>query len=216
MLNTLIIDDEQHCIDNLLSLLSTENEIDVVGTATSIKTARKLIQELNPDLLFLDIDLTDGTGFELLEMFPNPSFQVVFATGHNEYAIKAFKHSAIDYLMKPVEQEGLELAIEKALSQKNNSGNTQKLELMIKSLQQNKFSKIALPSMDSCEFVNKEEIICCESDSNYTYFHLADNRKIVSTINLKKVSEILSDINFYRVHKSYIVNINFIKKNTKI
>lgn len=215
MLKAIIIDDEQHCIDNLTNLLTYNKDVSLIGTATSVKSAKELIKKNNPDLLILDIDLADGTGFDLLEMFPNPSFQVIFATGHNEYAIKAFKHSAIDYLMKPVEKQGLESAIDKVFQQKNNSGNTKKLELMIKSLQQNKFSKIALPSTDSCEFVNKEEIICCESDSNYTFFYLSDKRKVLSTMTLKSVCEILTDVNFYRVHKSFLININFIKKTLK-
>jgi two-component system LytT family response regulator len=215
MLKTIIIDDEQHCINNLIHLLSFKKDVNIIGVAMTVKSAQEIIIKNNPDLLILDIDLGDGTGFDLLELFPNPTFQVIFATGHNEYAIKAFKHSAIDYLMKPVEKQGLESAIDKVFQQKNNSGNTQKLELMIKSLQQNKFSKLALPSMDSCEFVNKEEIICCESESNYTYFYLSDDRKVLSTMNLKRVSEILTDANFFRIHKSFLININFIKKTLK-
>jgi len=215
MLNALIIDDEQHCIDNLLVLLSKEENINIIGTAMSVSNSIDLIKKLNPELIFLDIDLPDGTGFDLLEAFPNPNFQVIFTTGHNKYAIKAFKHSAIDYLMKPVEKVELIEAIGKANQQKGNSSNIKKLELMIKSLQQNSFSKIALPSMDSCEFINKEEIICCESDSNYTFLYLIDNRKLITTLSLKKVCELLTDQIFFRVHKSFVININFIKKIMK-
>jgi len=169
MLKAIIIDDEQPCIDRINQLLEHQNEISIIETALTIQSAKELIKTHKPDLIFLDIDLSDRTGFDLLEQFPNPNFQVIFTTGYNEYALKAFRHSAIYYLLKPIEKEQLFSAIDKAIIQKGNAKNTEKLDLMMKSLQSKNFSKIIIPLLDSYEFINKDEIISFKSDSKINF-----------------------------------------------
>ena len=156
--------------------------------------------------------MPDGTGFNLLEQFQNPKFQVIFTTGHNDFAIKAFKHSAIDYLLKPIEKEELIPAIDRAVEQINIANKGEKIEFMLSSLEQNKFTKLALPSADGIEFVEKNDIIFCEADGSYTQIHLINDKKILSSYNLKKIGDLLSDKHFFRVHKSFVISLQHIEK----
>ena len=212
MLNAIIIDDEQRFIDVIKDYLSRIDAVQLTGEAKSVVEGVALIKEVQPDLIFLDIELPDGISFEILSQFPNKNFQVIFTTGHNEYAIKAIKHSAIDYLLKPIPENDFVSAVHKAINLHGNKVNAQKLELMLSNLSNNEFSKIAIPSMDGFEFIDKKQIVCCEADVSYTTFHLADNQKIVSTNNIKKIEDVLSEKNFFRLHKSFIVNIKHIRK----
>lgn len=215
MLKIIIVDDEAHCRNLLKEFLAFDNHLFISAEAENVAEAAKLIIEHKPDLIFLDIELPDGTGFDLLEAFPKPSFQVIFTTGHNEYAIKAFKHNAIDYLLKPIDSLELKSALDKVEHYSGNTDHYKKLENMLISLEQNVFSKIVIPAMDSFEFLSKKDIWLCESDGNYSNIYLSDGRKILSTLTLKKLEEILTERNFFRVHKSYIININAIKKISK-
>lgn len=215
MITAVIIDDESHSSSRLQKMLSLHDTIKIVGLAEDVVGGIKTIQQKNPDLVFLDIEMPDGSGFDLLEQFQKPNFQVIFITGHNEFAIKAFEHSAIDYILKPVQEKDLSRAIEKAIYLVDRLHNVEKIELMLRSLENKEFSKLALPSMNSFEFINKKDIICCEADSNYTHVYLSDQRKLTTTNTLKKMDEILTERNFFRVHKSFIININFVKKVSK-
>lgn len=212
MITCLIVDDEKQFVHVIENYISKFHELNLIGTAGSIKEATELIVKLQPDLIFLDIELTDGMSFEILANFPNRNFQVIFTTGHNDYAIKAIKHSAIDYLLKPVQESEFNEAVEKAIKLYGNKSNTQKLELMLSNMSKNEFSKIAIHSIDGVEFIDKKDILYCEADVSYTTFFLENNFKIVSTNNLKKVESILIENNFFRLHKSFIVNIDKIKK----
>lgn len=214
MLKTLIVEDEQHCIDALLEHLQPYKQIKILGIANNLSIAKQKIEQLKPDLLFLDIELPDGVSFELLAQFPTPNFQVIFTTGHNDYAIKAFRHSAVDYLLKPIEKKELDEAVRKVFSNRNDN-QRQKLELMIKSLEKNTFSKLALPGIDSFELVEKKDIMYCEAEGSYTNIYTADTRKIVTTHPLKKLDSLLFESHFFRLHKSHVININFIKKILK-
>lgn len=215
MLKTLVIEDEILARKTVKEILAEIPVVELIGEADSIAKSVALINKLNPDLLLLDIELKDGNSFEILKHFPNPKFQIIFITGFNQFAIKAFRHSAIDYLLKPVEEKLLKNAINKALNKKDFELNSQKIDLMLKSIQNNDFNKIAVSSIDGYELINKNEILYCESDGNYCDFYLSNGTKIISTNTLKKVQELLFENNFYRPHRSYILNINFVKKVVK-
>lgn len=212
MITCLIVDDEQGFVNVIENYVSSIPELNLLGSAGSVAKATELIINLRPELIFLDIELSDGMSFEILSNFPNRNFQVIFTTGHNDYAIKAIKHSAIDYLLKPVIEEEFKLAVEKAIKLHGDKSNAKKLELMLSNLSKNEFSKIAIHSIDGIEFIDKKDILYCEADVSYTTFYLENNKKIVSTNNIKKMESILLENNFFRLHKSFIVNIDKIQK----
>lgn len=212
LISCLIVDDEQRFVHVLENYVSKFSMLKLLGTASSVAEATEQIINLQPELIFLDIELTDGTSFEILSKFPNRNFQVIFTTGHNDYALKAIKHSAIDYLLKPVQEDEFKLAVEKAIQLHGDKSNAQKLELMLSNLNKNEFSKIAIHSIDGIEFINKKDVLYCEADVSYTTFFLENDKKVVSTNNIKKVESILLENNFFRLHKSFIVNIDKIKK----
>lgn len=215
MLAAIIIDDEAHCREELKLLLQEVADIQILAEGDSVSSGISLVLEHQPDLIFLDIEMQDGNGFELIEHFNKPIFQVIFTTGHNEYAIKAFKLSAVDYLLKPIDEIELTNAISKAKRLVGDKTNNEKINLLLQSLDKKEFSKIAIPSMDSFEFIEKSEILYCEADSNYSIVHLQNGNKIISTYTLKKMDELLSEEHFYRVHKSFILNVNFVDRILK-
>ncbi len=212
MISAVIIDDEKLCRNALIALLKPVEDITVIGQASNVKEGESLIKTLNPQLVFLDIEMPDGTGFDLLNKFSNPNFQVVFTTGHNAYAIKAFKHSAIDYLLKPVQKNEFLDAVEKVKKLSSFSNKQDQLTLMLKALKDQEYSKIAIPSVEGYEFVEKNDIVCCEADGSYTTIHLNANKKVISSYNLKRLNDLLQENGFFRIHKSYIINTKFIKK----
>lgn len=210
-----IIDDEQSCRQALISLL-TDNfpEIRIAGEAASLEEARKLVGEVHPDLVFLDIQLPDGSGFELLQKISSFEFHVIFITAYDQYAIQAIRHSAIDYLMKPVDPDEFIAAVKKS---KHMSLNIEMLTRQVKVLLKNKddFHRIALPTIDGLRFIDLNEVLYCKSDSNYTWFHLQNGEKILVTRTLKEYDETLSDNFFVRIHQSYLINIRFVDRYVK-
>lgn len=215
MLKILIVDNETHCRNQLKLQLAKYSEGFFIKEADSLTTGIKEVKTTKPDLVFLDIDLADGTGFDLLQEFPNPTFQVIFATAFNEFAIKAFKHSALDYLLKPIEQEDLAKALDKVMAIEGMKNQNEQMSLLLSTLKSSSFSKIAIPQMDSISFIEKDKIVCCESDVNYTLIYTSDNQKVMSTNTLKRMDELLQEHYFFRVHKSFIVNVNFIEEISK-
>ena len=213
----MIVEDEPEAVTHLINQLGRCNEdIRVIGIAKSVREAVKLIPAENPDLVFMDIELQDGTGFDVVNQLKNLQLKVIFTTAHNGYAIKAFRHNAIDYLLKPVRGEELNEAIAKAKGTfEDEVVHRKKMELMIQSVKMSDFSKIVIPAMDSFEFLDKKDIILCIAESNYTYITTTGQPKLITTYLLKKVEELLTEPNFFRVHKSFLININFIKKLNK-
>lgn len=212
MHKAIIIDDELLCRNAIAEKIINHPSVDIVGQAKNVQEGILLIKKVSPEILFLDVEMPDGTGFNLLEQFPSRNFQVIFTTGHNDYAIKAFKHSAIDYLLKPVEKEDLYSAVDRAILQVKQANSTKKIEFMLNSLKNNNFSKLALPVADGVEFLNKPEILYCEADGSYSHIHLVNGDKIIVTYNLKKMSDLLGEKDFYRIHKSYIIALEAIEK----
>jgi two-component system LytT family response regulator len=189
-------------------------EIEIIGTAKSVVEASKILQKTQPDILFLDIMLGDGTGFDILEIVPNLKSKIIFVTASDEFAIKAFRFAAIDYILKPYSQEDLSTAIEKATNQI--APETAQLEVLKQNLTSNNNpKKISLATSEKIMVVSLDEIIRCESDNNYTTFYLENNSKILVSKTLKYYADLLTEFNFLRVHQSHLINIKYIKEFIK-
>ncbi len=214
MLKVLIVEDEKDTRDLLKSMISQSfSDIEIVGEVESVTDGIKAIDETNPDVVLLDIDLTDGTGFEIIEQTKHKNFMVVFITAHNEYAVKAFRISAIDYLLKPIDINDLIDAIEKCKEQKKIGELNYKLEALFSNLKSevNQDKKIVLKSSDSIHVVPIHEIIRCESDNSYTTFYLKNGKKLIISKTIKEFDDLLSEFGFFRPHQSHLVNINYIE-----
>jgi two-component system LytT family response regulator len=213
MLRTIIIDDEENIRILLRSILHSHCPgVEIVAEAGSVAEAYEAITLHKPDLILLDIRLGDGTGFGLLEKFEKIDFRIIFITSYEQYALKALKLSAIDYIVKPVITEELTAAIEKA-RRLIGSGEEQPLKVLVDNARNipNHDKKIVLKTADRFHFVQVADIIRCESDSSYTKFFLADNSTILISRTLKEFEEILVDYGFYRPFKSDLINLKHIK-----
>lgn len=219
MIKVIIVDDEQHCIDRLKSLFLTKfaYKLKLVGTASSVLSAYDLIVQEKPDLIFLDVQLNELTGFDLLSKFDKLSFDVIFTTAYEKYAVKAFKFSAIGYLLKPVDIDDLKLAIDKFSDTIEQKDYKQKFDLLYANFKQLSLhdKKIAVPTLSGIEFIPVSSIIRCESDINYTTLYLTEKTKLVVAKTLKEFEELLTEYNFFRVHNSHLINLSFIKSYNK-
>ena len=217
MIRVAIVDDEAHCIESLVFHLRNHfSEVSVVFTSNDPQEALSRLPEVKPDLLFLDVEMPLMNGFELLEKLVNPSFEVIFTTAHSQYAVKAFKTKAINYLLKPIDDQELKESILTWKENKKHSPKnaTRKLEELVAHLKKEGIlkSKIALPVSDGIEFIEVNDIMYCISQSNYTTFYLADGNKILLSKTMKEVEKMLAPYFFIRVHRSYLINTNFMKK----
>jgi two-component system, LytTR family, response regulator len=216
-LGAIIIDDERHSCDALKMLLEKCcPQIQVAAICHSAKDGIAKINELRPDLIFLDIEMPYMNGFQMLEQISNIDFEIIFTTSYDQYAIKAFKFSALDYLLKPVDREELEKAVQK-ISKKINPSISQQLEILLQKINQPSIpvQRIALPTMQGLEFVPVESIINCTSSNNYTEFFLKDKKRLLVSRTLKEAEDMLTEHAFLRVHHSHIVNMNAITKYVK-
>ncbi len=218
MIKAVIIDDEP-AMQEVSSLLLSEYfpDIEQVGIANSIKSGVDLILEQNPDLVLLDIELTDGNSFQILQKLKPYNFKVVFITGHNSYAIKAIKFSALDYILKPVNEIEFQQAIQRAVEQINtNTDSTMQTEVLMDSYKKETQSKkLVLKTTESLHIIDISDIQFCRSDNSYTTFYLIDGEKIVVSKSIKEYSELLNEYAFFRPHQSYLVNLNHVKKIDK-
>ena len=184
--------------------------VEIVGEAEGVVSGAKLIKKENPDLIFLDIRMEDGNGFDLLELIDHNNYKVIFTTGADEFAVKAFKYSAIDYLLKPIDIEELKLAIERA-----NDMHENQLDVFNDHIENKNVKRIALHSLEKIHIVEVEDVIRCESNGNYTFFYLKTEEQILVTKTLKEFDELLSPFDFLRVHQSHLINMNQIKEFNK-
>ncbi len=213
-MRAIVVDDEEKARASLMGLLNNFFEdIEVVGEADGVQSGKRIITEKKPDLLFLDVQMQDGTGFDLLAEIDRSNIHVIFVSAHDYFAITAIKFSAVDYLVKPVDPSDLQRAIDKIRQQKSLGEVQKKLDLLLNNL--NKIEKIALPSTSGIEFVKIDEIVRCEAESNYTTFYLINGEKILVSKTLKEFDEILSEKGFFRIHKSVIINMKYLKKYIK-
>jgi two-component system LytT family response regulator len=214
MLKSIIVDDEQKSGENLRILLEDFCDgVEVCAWCNSVDTAIEAIRKYQPDVVFLDVQMQRETGFDLLERLPNVNFEVVFTTAHAEYAIKAFKFSAIDYLLKPIDVAELQASIAK-VNKKVTSNMTERLQQLMRNLREPSGDnyKLALPTTDGLFFVKVSSIIFCEASSNYTEINTDDGKKHVVSRTLKEYEDLLTDHGFYRIHNSYLVNLSAVKK----
>lgn len=217
MIKAIIVDDEQHCTDRLSHLLQQYHaqEVLVVATALSVKEGIKVIREHQPDLLFLDVQIHDRTGFDLLRECGAINFKVIFTTAYDKFAIQAIKFSAIGYLLKPIDEDDLREALGKLkdISAEQTSLMAEIIENNLK--QPEKKKRITIPTGNELLFVNIEDIIRCHSDVNYTTIFKTDKQKIVVAKTLKEFEEMLSEQDFFRIHNSELINLHYIKSYNK-
>jgi two-component system LytT family response regulator len=213
-MRVVIIDDEKRARNYLRGILEDQfKAIDIVGEADGVGAGLELIDRVLPELIFLDVQMQDGTGFDLLAKIDRSKFHVIFISAYDRFAITAIKFSAADYLLKPVEAIDLVLALDKVKKTKLTEDVENKLDLLLNNV--NKIEKIALPSLNGIEFVRIENIVRCESDNNYTNFYLTSGEKIVVSKTLKEFEDMLDSKGFFRTHKSHIINLAFLKKYIK-
>ncbi len=213
MIKAVIIDDESKGRSTLSQLIARYLPyVQIVGEADSVTSALKLVKEQEEvDLILLDIQMGDGTGFDFLEQVPNKNFQVIFVTAFDEYAIKAFQWSAIDYLLKPVSPELLINAVHKVQTIKDTDKD---ISSKLDALMTNKSSlkKVAIYTQTGVELINIDEIIRFEASSNYTILFLQNKMSILSTKTLKEYDGLLAESTFYRIHKSHLINLNNVQR----
>lgn len=210
-IKALIIDDEYNCRNNLELLIKDFCEdIEVVGMAESADEARKLLPELKPDLVFLDIAMPEEDGFSFLRSIEKRDFAVIFTTAHNEYALKAFKENAIDYLEKPINIDELLASTEKAKKMVGQADlqNDTLNKIIQKAIRMNESTKISIPTRDGYVIVDEKEIIHLEASDNYTMIYLTQGRRHLSSKNIKVYEENLDNERFFRTHKSHIINLS--------
>jgi two-component system LytT family response regulator len=211
-LKIILVDDEKRVRDSLRSVLKLHYpEAEIIAEAENIIEAENSIKNLKPDVVLLDIKMPGGTGFDLLDKLIPVNFKVIFITAFNEFAIKAFKYSAVDYLLKPVIAEELIHSLSNAIEKINTEQENIQLKTLIENLGPSE-KKIVLKTSEATYIIGVNEIIRCEAERNYTYFHLHEKKPILMSGGLKEFEEMLSGDSFIRCHHSHLVNMNFISK----
>jgi len=214
----LLVDDEDHNLSILQFMLHTDCDgIEVTGTAKSAQQARAWLEQNTADVIFLDISMPGENGFQLLSSLPEQNFKVIFVTAHTEFALQAIKASAVDYILKPVSIDELQKAVNKVVRLLNSPAAAEQNRQLIQHLLQTVAKKatprkIALPQLGSINFIEVDDIVSLQADSNYTIIHMKDMQKLVISKTLKDFEELLDDNQFVRIHKSYIINTAYIKE----
>lgn len=223
MIKALIVEDEKNS-QLLLKALVEEycKGVQIVAIAGSVAEALQMIAEHKPDLVFQDIELPDGDGFQVLEKVPKLDFDVIFTTAYDQYAVKAFKFSATDYLLKPIDVEELQTAVARVVEKHEALpkaetpqpiATKENLEFLVQQIRNpnQTLKRIVLPTATGFTVVNPDDIIRCESDRNYTYIFLADKRRILVSKTIKEYEEMLEEHNFFRIHQSHLINLHYLK-----
>lgn len=214
MLKSIIIDDEPNGRDVLKNMLRDFfPDVQVLKLADNAAEGVRAIEAYHPDVVFLDVEMPGGNGFQVLEAFHEPNFKVIFTTAYSEYALKALKLSALDYLLKPINIEELKAALKK-VKKLDSDKESKKLKLLEGHLNQaeGRYRQIALPTSDGYALVELNDIIRCESDRNYSRFFLTNKENILVAKSLGEYEELLQDAGFFRVHNSNLINLRYVKK----
>ena len=217
MLSAFLADDDISCIQTLETLLQAYcPEVAICGKATSVAEAVKEIHRLSPQVVFLDVEIGQELGFDLFAHFPDPSFKVIFTTGHREYALQAIKSSCLDFLVKPVDYIELKEAVQKADHYFRQHEQQQQIEVLLSQFAgKNANPRIAINTPDGYEFINKDDILYCEASLNYTQVYLPGGKKLLASRSLGDFEEVLPKEKFFRSHKSFLINLLHIRKVSK-
>lgn len=219
-MKAIIIDDELSGREVLKKLVQLNcPEVTVANTLNSIKTGLHSIKEDKPDLVFLDIQMPNASGFDLLNQLDKIDFEIIFVTAHDNFAIRAFKYAAVDYLLKPIKVTELIDAVNRAAERIKNNLGQDNVKFMLDRVSPAKKAllnnKILLPTLGGYNIIEVSEITYCKSESNYTKFHFVDGKNLVVSKTLKEFESILLENNFFRIHRSYIINLNCVAKYNK-
>jgi two-component system, LytTR family, response regulator len=219
MIRAIIIDDEQHCIDRLQTLLQEQEKhrVLLMGNFSNVQDGVIAVRQLQPHLVFLDVQIHEKTGFDLLKETSPVNFEVIFTTAYEKFAVQAFKFSAVDYLLKPIDGNELHDAITKAAEKISKNETAGKLDALFHNLKniQGVSKKICVPVVTGFVFIDVADIIRCESDVNYTTIYMKGKQKLVVAKTLKEFEELLTEYNFFRVHNSHLINLAFIQSYNK-
>jgi two-component system, LytTR family, response regulator len=210
MIKAILIDDETHCRETLsIQLEKYCSEIELLAQCNSAAQGLKAINQYQPDVVFLDVEMPTMNGFEMLQQFSQIPFEVIFTTGYDAYAIKAIRFSAIDYLLKPIDKDELIKAVAK-VRERATHNLSQQFDILLERLghKHGSLQKIALPTLDGFELVPLENILHCEADSNYTRVMLKGAKRVLVSRTLKEIEELLEGRSFLRIHHSHLVNLN--------
>ena len=221
MIRTLIIEDEPAVRKEIEYLVKQEQEFILLGSETNVKDALTLIKATQPQLVLMDIQLTDGTAFDILDQLNEINFQIIFITAYNHFAIKAIKYGSLDYLLKPLDETELRTAMQRVASQQGNSLLQQQQQLMIAGSQKqtgqsDMESRMVLATQESLQVIQLKDIVYCQSEGGYTWFNLTSGEKILISKPLKYYDDLLPEEWFLRPHQSYLVNIKYVDKYLKV
>ena len=214
-LKTVIVDDEQDAVEFIASIIGEYcPSLEVVGKASNVFQGVSEIEARKPDLLFLDVEMPNGTGFDLLAQFPEKEFDVIFITAFNHYAIKAIKFSAVDYILKPININEFIEAVERATRKRleRHSRSNENLKVLMENIRTSAPTRLAIPVSDGMEYLNPKDIIRIEADRSYSWFFVTGNRKMLVSKHLKEFQELLGDRYFFRPHNSHLVNLKYVRK----
>ncbi len=214
MIRSIVIDDEQHCVRSLLSDLQQHcPAVEVVEACSSAKEGMMAIKKLNPDLVFLDVEMPWMNGFEMLEVLGEINFSIIFTTAHDEFAAKAFRISAVDYLLKPIDASDLKAAVQKVEKKMNEGSSLNHISNLLRNMRQpSSEQKIALPQREGYEFVDVAIIIYCQAEGAYTKVFINDKKPMLISRTLGDVEELLPPEMFQRIHHSTVVNVAYISQ----
>lgn len=215
MIKAIIIDDEKLVVDSIELIINEYcKDVLIIGKCTSYEEGIRLINQHKPDLLLLDIEMPFGTGFDLLEKFTVIDFEVIFITAYSQYALKAIKYSALDYILKPIDINELRSALKKVSEKKNQSQN-KKFDILFENLKNKIPSKLAIPCSDGIDYININDIVKISADGRYSTVHVVDKKPYFVTRNLGEFEELLAERQFFRIHNSYLINLDFVKKYSR-
>ncbi|WP_231460186.1 LytTR family DNA-binding domain-containing protein [Pedobacter sp. Leaf132] len=213
-MRAVLIDDEISNLENLRTLLQKHcPQVNILASVQNVSDAVQVIKRIAPDLIFLDIQLSKETGFDVLRSLPNRNFEVIFVTAYDQYGIQAVKFAALDYILKPIDIDELKLAVNKAAQKSIDSIHAIQIDFLLQQLKKpdTKTSKIALPMQNEIRYINLSEIVRCEADNTYTHFFLANSEKILVSKSLKEYADLLRPNGFLRTHQSHLVNPKYVK-----
>lgn len=214
MLRAVIIDDEQKAIKSIELIVKEYcKNITIVGEASSAAEGMQVIKDVKPDLVFLDVEMPGGTGFEMLDKIEERSFDVIFVTAYNHYAIKAIKFSAVDYILKPIDIYEFISAVNR-IEEKRSKGQTMEpqFDVLLENIKSEKPTKLAIPITEGVEFVEPKDILYINADRSYSQIILVNGKKMLISKSLMEFQELLNDFDFFRTHKSHLINLNHVKK----